>query len=217
MFKSSTVHSLVTTTPCFMFKLSLTLFMEKFQAVNQLFTTVCGQIKLVMKSTVCIITHFEKTTVFRAFLGRASLANTMPAMQAWSTNRQNLTKNLTSSDIKLNNIETTPLARCPTGPDIFFEITHQRGQWIHKVDVFCCQESLNSKWSAVSLSRNHIFKKITLTKICTERSTIFISCLSLFGDSGTLQKASCGMSGVFSGVKFNSKQLLFSSLYPKSA
>ena len=72
--------------------------------------TVCGQIKLVMKHlSVCIITHFEKTTVFRAFLGRASFANTMPAMQAWSTNRQNLTKNLTSSDIKFNNKETTPL------------------------------------------------------------------------------------------------------------
>ena len=107
--------------------------------------------------------------------------------------------------------------RCPTGTDIFFEIAHQRGQWIHKVDVFCCQESLKSKWSAVSLSRNCIFKKITLTKICYERSTIFTSCLSLFGDTGTLQKAYCWMSGMFSGVKFNSKQLLLSSLYPKSA
>ena len=27
--------------------------------------------------------YLEKTTVFRAFLGRESLANTMPAMQAW--------------------------------------------------------------------------------------------------------------------------------------
>ena len=81
--------------------------MEKmFEAINQLFTSVLREDKK-CHEMLCIITHFEKTTVFRAFLGRASLANTMPAMQAWSTNRQNLTKNLTSTDTKLNN--TTPM------------------------------------------------------------------------------------------------------------
>ena len=35
---------------------------------------------------------------------------------------------------------------------------------------------------------------------------------SLLGHSGTIQKASCGMLGVFTGVKFNFKQLLFSYL-----
>ena len=54
----------------------------------------------------------------------------------------------------------TSYTRCPTGTDIFFEITHQRGQWIHKLDVFCCQESLKSKWSAVSFSSNISLKKI---------------------------------------------------------
>ena len=32
--------------------------------------------------------YLENTTVFRAFLGRESLANTMPAMQAWNTENE---------------------------------------------------------------------------------------------------------------------------------
>ena len=56
---------------------------------------------------LCIITHFEKTTVLRAFLGLASLANTMPAMQAWSTESKPLEKSVNLT-CKLN--DTTPFS-----------------------------------------------------------------------------------------------------------
>ena len=47
--------------------------------------------------------YLEKTTVFRAFLGRESLANTMPAMQACMTTPTMLcTEMMTSATLQFS-------------------------------------------------------------------------------------------------------------------